>query len=87
MVYPEDKSYVESNIRDCLQGKVVSDLEFRVLRGDHQLWLRMNPYLYQEGDNTMIVGHGEDITVYKEQNEVLNKHNSKKKFNSEYSVT
>lgn len=78
MVHGEDQTYVEAKVLDCLRDKAASKLEFRVVRGGHQRWLRMNCYVHQERDETFLVGHAEDITALREHNDNLNEHNSKK---------
>ena len=78
MVHPDDQQYVKFKISDCLQGLAVPEIECRIVRGNQHRWLRINPYLSKSDGNDSLSGHGEDVTVYKEHSENLNKHNNKK---------
>lgn len=41
-------------------------------------WFRIEPHLVRDDDNQLLVGHAEDISLYKEHDENLNRHNDKK---------
>lgn len=48
MIHPEDQQYIISQYRGLLQGRLVHDVECRFVRGNHERWLRMNPFLFAE---------------------------------------
>lgn len=78
MVHPEDQRYILSKLKACTEGQVVSDVECRVKREKHERWLRITPFLLNEGNNNLLIGQAEDITLVKANTEVLNNHNNKK---------
>lgn len=78
MIHSDDRDYVKSQFVDCLNGDKVMNLEFRVVKGDKEKWLKANPHLLIIDDKRLLMACAEDITVYKEQNQVLIQHNIKK---------
>ncbi|QPH40591.1 sensor histidine kinase [Pedobacter endophyticus] len=78
IIHSEDQRYVISMLCDCRDGKTVSDVQFRVRRGEHERWLSIAPYLIDDQPKYLLIGIAEDITATKENTEMLNNHNSKK---------
>jgi two-component system sensor histidine kinase VicK len=78
MVHPEDRRYVLLKLRDSTDGKIVTDVECRIRRGENERWLSTTPHLVDENGEHLLIGIAEDVTSYKANAEVLNNHNSKK---------
>lgn len=77
-VHYEDRQYVKEKLLDCLNGQVVHSLECRIVLHEKKYWFRIEPHLVRDDDNQLLVGHAEDISLYKEHDENLNRHNDKK---------
>jgi two-component system sensor histidine kinase VicK len=77
-IHVEDQNYVLTNLEWCIAGEVISDLECRIVRGKHQRWLRITPFLSNENNQRVLITKAEDITTIKNHSEVLNNHNNKK---------
>jgi len=79
MIHPDDRQLVKNSIHECLQNNQVEDIECRIIRKGHERWLRVDAYLTKKADGSRsIIGHAEDITLFKEHWYALNKHNTKK---------
>jgi len=78
MVHPEDRRYVLFKLKECNDGKGVSDVECRIQRGKNERWLNTTPYLFNDDGEHLLIGTAEDITNYKANADTLNNHNSKK---------
>jgi two-component system sensor histidine kinase VicK len=77
-IHPDDQEYVLTNLRNCIDGQTVADVECRVLRGNYERFLSITPFFINEEGDRLLIGQAEDITAYKAYIEVLNSHNSKK---------
>jgi two-component system sensor histidine kinase VicK len=77
-VHADDRSYLLSRINDCIHTEQVASLECRITPQKAQLWLRIKAYLIADEGEKLIVGQAEDISIYKENMEILNNHNIKK---------
>jgi two-component system sensor histidine kinase VicK len=77
-IHVDDQQYVLTNLEKCIAGEVISDVECRVVRGIHQRWLRITPFLSNENNQRVLIAQAEDITIIKNHSEVLNNHNNKK---------
>jgi two-component system sensor histidine kinase VicK len=78
MIHVNDQNHVGTNLDRCIAGEVISDIECRIVRGIHQRWLRITPFLFNENDQLVLIAQAEDITTIKDHSEVLNNHNSRK---------
>lgn len=77
-VHPDDQDYFTSKLATLLDGKLNESVECRFVRGSHQRILRIHAYVIKENGGQVIVGHAEDITIYKANNDILNRHSNKK---------
>jgi len=79
MVHPDDRQLVKNGIQECLQNNQIEDIECRIIRNGHERWLMVDAYLNKPANGSMsIIGHAEDITLFKQHSYALNKHNTKK---------
>lgn len=79
MVHPEDRSYLLkklAHLQTEISGK--ESIECRIINGDHERSLLVNAHLERGSGNETIVGLAEDITLFKENAEVLLRHGNKK---------
>lgn len=78
IVHSEDLQFITSQYQSLLEGKTFHDVECRFVRGNHERWLRINPFLSTTDGIDTIMGYAEDITLYKLHSSTLNNHNNKK---------
>jgi len=79
IVHPDDRQLVKKSVDDCLQKGSAEGVECRIMHNEYERFVRLHAYLHKENDgSTAIVGHAEDITIYVEQTNILNKHNTQK---------
>ncbi len=78
MVHPEDHNYLSAKLQEYLDEKGAQPVECRIIRGDHERWLRIHPRLLKENEGTWLMGHAEDFTYGKEFMNNLTRHNNEK---------
>jgi two-component system sensor histidine kinase VicK len=78
IVHREDREFLRAQYHLCVDGKLNKSVECRFVRAGNEKTLRIFAYLQNHNGKQYISGHAEDITVYKEQSNTLNKHNNKK---------
>jgi len=79
LVHPDDRQLVKDGLQLCLKNNEVEDVECRIIRNGNERWLQVNAYLTKTPDGAQtIIGHAEDITLFKEHSYNLHKHNTKK---------
>ncbi|RZK47755.1 MAG: PAS domain-containing sensor histidine kinase [Pedobacter sp.] len=78
MIHPEDRGYLLFNLKKCIDGDSVSDVECRVESKKKHQWLSITPFLANENSDRLLIGQAKDITSVKAKTEVLNNHNIKK---------
>jgi len=78
LVHQDDKQLLKEKLSECIDKGFIDSVECRIVKKDTENWLRIDSYIHKEGDEEFIVGHAEDITVYRRYNENMNQHNSKK---------
>lgn len=77
MVHPDDRNYIIERFEDIATDSV-DGIECRFTQNGTNGALRINAYLITEQDKRLIVGHAEDISVYKQYINTILKHNAKK---------
>jgi len=77
-VHEEDREFVRKQVDKFLNSRVLSGIECRIMKNNAECWLRFDAYIAGEGKDVVIVGHAEDISVYRQHNDNMNRHNSKK---------
>ena len=76
-IHPEDKAHVAQIYRELLEGAIITDVEFRiVLRDKTERWICVKPLLL--GEELILTGSAEDITIRKQYNDTLKKYSEKK---------
>jgi len=78
MVHPEDRQHMIINLKACIKNKKVEDIECRIVRANAERTIRAAVYLIKDSDKEYLAGHADDISIYKENENILNEHNSKK---------
>jgi len=79
MVHPDDRDLVTKGVQEILKKNQVEDIEYRIIRNGHERWVMVDAYLSRDANGSIsIVGHAEDITLFKEHSYTLNKHNTRK---------
>ncbi|RDV14546.1 PAS domain-containing sensor histidine kinase [Pontibacter diazotrophicus] len=80
MVHPEDLNDLEAKYRQVLDGKLLRDIEFRILLDDlRERWLCLTPYLLEEKPGQrQIIGFADDITHSKNHSSYLKRYSDKK---------
>lgn len=78
MVHPEDRRYILSKLKACIESTIIADVECRVKRAENERWLRITPHLLNNNNENLLIGQAEDITTYKDNSKILHNHNNKK---------
>jgi two-component system sensor histidine kinase VicK len=78
MIHPDDRDYILNKFESCIAGQQLADIEFRVIRREHERWLKINTHSAAEDGQRLFIGHAEDFTAYKTNTEIINNHTQKK---------
>ncbi|WP_270088957.1 PAS domain-containing sensor histidine kinase [Sphingobacterium sp. SYP-B4668] len=77
MVHPEDRNYLVERLEE-IEEESVDGVECRFQLQSGEGILRISAYPIVEEGKKLLVGHAEDVTITKEYNLTITKHNAKK---------
>lgn len=81
VIHPDDKSHVNESFAMMLKDGQSRQIEFRIVLTAperKQKWIKVNAYISQKAENTIIIGIASDTTGDKEYSDTLHKFSDKK---------
>lgn len=77
-VHADDIDFLKEKYRELIGKLLIQDVEFRILIGGEQLWVRLTPFLVNSDEGSLIVVKVIDITAERNNIENISKYANKK---------